>query len=62
MAELLVADFTDGLAACVDVADCVGVSIAGDVGLNSAVFCIVAVGCFDLADALAWPSDVACRC
>ena len=48
MAELLVADFTDGLAACVDVADAVGCcvccSIAGDAGLNSAVLCIVAVG------------------
>ena len=48
MAELLVADFTDGLAACVDVADAVGrgvcVSIVGDVGLNSSVLCIVAVG------------------
>ena len=62
MAELLVADFTDGLAACVDVADAVGVSVAGDVGLNSSVLCIVAVGGLDLADSLAWPSDVACRC
>ena len=44
MAELLVANFTDGLATCVDVADCVYVSIAGDAGLHSAVVCIVAVG------------------
>ena len=49
MAELLVADFSYGLAACVDVANLVGLAVGGDVGLDAAVFSIVAVaGCCGL--------------
>ena len=44
MAELLVADFSYGLAACVDVADLIRCSVLGDVGLDAAVLSIVAVG------------------